>query len=255
MQDSAEDWAAEAARMRNVYGGATSTIAATNSTSTNCGIFQSRPISPAECKLEWRSLDPKESHELFLRSNSKFWDTTMKKEPLNTRGWTLQESPLAPRPLSYGTQQMIWECLESKVGESGRLVLLGERHRHKSFGQKTVTNDFNAWEKTKQTFTRLSLRTMPVPWTAVPNDWVYSHDPMYSRWSAIVRGYTGRNLTAQSDILPTLSGLASSFQNLLRDECCAGIWKNDIIRSVLDAQQLANQRLHSHKNQTERTRR
>ena len=232
MQDSAEDWAAEAALMRNVYGGATITIAATNSTSTDCGIFQNRSVSPAECRLEWRSLDQTEFHDLFLRSSTEFWDTTMKKEALNTRGWTLQESLLAPRTLSFGTQQMIWECLERKSGESGRPVLPGQRHRDKGFVQKIMTNDFNAWEKTKQTLTRLSLRTMPVHWTAVPNKWVSSHDAMYSRWSAVVSDYTGRNLTVRSDILPALSGLASAFQNLLRDEYCAGLWKNDIIRGM-----------------------
>ena len=232
MQDSAEDWAAEAALMRNVYGGATITIAATSSSSTDCGIFKNRSISLPECRLEWRSSDQMEFHDLFLRSSSEFWDTTMKKEALNLRGWTLQESLLAPRTLSFGSQQMIWECLERKCGESGRPVLSGERHRDKSFVQKIMTNDFNAWEKTKQTLTRLSLRTMPVHWTAVPNDWVYSHDAMYSRWTAIVSDYTGRNLTVQSDILPALSGLASAFQNLLRDEYCAGLWKNDIIRGM-----------------------
>ena len=232
MQDSAEDWAAEAERMKDVYGGATITIAAMNSTSADYGIFKSRSISPAACILKWRSSDPIESHNVFLRSSSEFWDATMKNEPLNTRGWTLQESLLAPRTLSYGTQQMIWECLERKVGESGRPVLPGERHRDKNFVQTIIANDFSAWEKMKQAFTRLSLKTVPVDWTAVPNSWVYSHDAMHSRWFAIVEDYTGRNLTVQSDILPALSGLASAFKNLLRDEYCAGLWKSDIIRGM-----------------------
>ena len=55
---------------------------------------------------------------------------------------------------------------------------------------------------------------------------------MYSRWFAIVKDYTSRNLSVQSDILPALSGLASAFQNLLRDQYCAGLWKNDIIRGM-----------------------
>ena len=232
MQDSAEDWAAEAARMKDVYGGATITIAATNSSSTDYGIFKNRSISPGACKLEWRSSDPMESHHVFLRSSSEFWDTTMKNEPLNTRGWTLQELLLAPRTLSYGTQEMTWECLERKVGESGRPVLPGEHHRDKNFVQTIMANNFSAWEKTKQTFTRLSLKTLPDDWTAVPNSWVHSHYAMYSRWFAIVKDYTGRDLTKQSDILPALSGLASAFQYLLRDDYCAGLWKNDIIRGM-----------------------
>lgn len=232
MQDSAEDWAAEADCMKEVYGGATITIAATNSTSADFGIFKKRKISPAVCRLKWRSSNPIVSHDVFLRSSSEFWDTTMKNEPLNIRGWTLQESLLAPRTLSYGTQQMIWECLERKVGESGRPVLPGERHRDKNFVQTIMANNFSAWEKMKQAFTRLSLKNMPVHWIAVPDSWVHSHDAMNSRWFAIVEDYTGRDLTMQSDILPALSGLAHAFQNLLRDEYCAGLWKNDIIRGM-----------------------
>lgn len=232
MQDSEEDWAAEAERMKDVYGGATITIAATNSTSTDYGIFKNRLVSPEACRVKWRSSDPMVSYNVFLRSSSEFWDTTMKKEPLNTRGWALQESILAPRTLSYGTQQMVWECLERKVGESRRPVLPGERHRDKHFVQTIMANRFSAWLKIRQTFTRLSLKTMPVGWTVVPKDWEYSHDAMYSRWFAIVKDYTGRDLTRQSDVLPALSGLASTFQNLLRDQYCAGLWRNDIIRGM-----------------------
>lgn len=232
MQDSAEDWAAEAERMKDVYGGANIVVTATNSTSTDYGIFKNRQISPGECMLEWRSSDTMESRYVFLRSSSAFWDTTMKNEPLNTRGWTLQESLLAPRTLSFGTQQMIWECLECKVGESGRPVLPGERHRDKNFVQTIMADNFSSWGKTKQAFTRLSLRTLPFDWTAVPESWTLSHYAMYSRWFAIVKDYTGRSLTVQSDILPALSGLASAFRNLLRDEYCAGLWKNDIIRGM-----------------------
>ncbi len=232
MQDSAEDWAAEANRMRDVYGGATITIAATSSTRTDYGVFQNRIIAPEVCRLEWRSSDPKESHYVFLRSSSEFWDTWMKNEPLNTRGWTLQESLLAPRTLSYGTQQMIWECLERKVGESGRPVLPGERYRDKDFVQTIIANNFSAWEKMKRSLTRLSLKLLPVDWTAVPESWRIGHDAMYSRWFAIVRDYTGRSLTEQTDVLSALSGLASAFQNLLRDEYISGLWKNDLIRGM-----------------------
>ena len=150
MQDSAEDWAAEADRMKNVYGGAVITIAATSSSSTDYGIFKNRKILPVGCRLKWKSSHSIRSYEIMLRSTSEFSDTTMKKDPLNTRGWALQESLLAPRILAYGTQQMIWECLECKVGESGRPVLPGERHRDKRFVQKILADEFSAWEKTKK---------------------------------------------------------------------------------------------------------
>lgn len=38
------------------------------------------------------------------------------------RGWTLQEGLLAPRTLSYGAQQMMWECPEYQADEGGRIT-------------------------------------------------------------------------------------------------------------------------------------
>lgn len=256
MQDSAEDWTAEAGRMKDVYGGATITIAATNSASTDHGIFKNRAISPEACRLEWRSLNSMESHDVSLRSGTEFSDTKMTYEPLNTRGWTLQESLLSPRTLSYGTQQMFWECLERKLGENGRPVLPGERHLDKFFVQTIMANNFDAWEKAQQVFTRLSLKTLPVDWKAVPESWVLKHDAMYSRWFAIVKDYTGRNLTVQSDILPAISGLARAFQNLLRDKYCAGLWRHGRYHkgNVLAAHRRAKKRFQSHQSWSERAR-
>ncbi|KAG7005722.1 hypothetical protein G7Y79_00018g045290 [Physcia stellaris] len=226
MQDSHDDWSAEAARMKDVYGGALITIAATCSRSTDDGIFKPRKTSEPACSLEWRIPDVLEPHTVFLRSSSggHLWDTAMKSEPLNTRGWTLQESLLAPRTLSYGTQQMFWECLCLKTSESGRPVLPGERHRDKAFVQSIISNKFDVWKKSKLILTRTAL--------TVPRAWEDQYFAMYSRWYAIVRDFTGRNLTVQTDVLPALSGIAAAFQNLLQDDYCAGLWRHDIVRGL-----------------------
>ena len=50
MQDSAEDWTAEAGHMKDVYGGVTINIAATNLATTDNGMFKNRAISPGPCK-------------------------------------------------------------------------------------------------------------------------------------------------------------------------------------------------------------
>lgn len=234
MQDSHDDWSAEAARMKDVYGGALITIAATCSRSTDDGIFKTREISEPICSLEWRISNVSEPHTVFLRSSSDrgLWDTTMKSEPLNTRGWTLQESLLAPRTLSFGTQQMFWECLCLKISESGRPVLPGERHRDKAFVQSIVSNKSNVWEKSKSALTRTALNSKLVFFQAVPGAWEDQYFAMYSRWYAIVKDFTGRNLTVQTDVLPALSGIAAAFQNLLQDDYCAGLWRRDIVRGL-----------------------
>ena len=232
MQDIPDDWAAEAARMKDVYGGASIMIAAISSRNTNDGIFKPRKLSHTLCSLAWHTPTLSKCHCVHLRSGSNFWDTTLKYEPLNTRGWTLQESLLAQRTLSYCTQQMVWECQCLKTSESGRPVLPAERHRDKAFVQSIVSIDFNIWARTKVILARLSLNLLPSNLRAVPEKWEEEYEAMYSRWYAVVVDYTGRSLTVQTDILPALSGLAAAFQKLLRDEYCAGLWRNNIIRGL-----------------------
>ena len=96
MQDSTEDWSVEAARMGNVYGGATLTIAAVNSPSTYSGILLERPIPEEICRLKWGSPNSDETLSVFLRSGSHYRDASMKGNPLNGRCWTPQESLLSP---------------------------------------------------------------------------------------------------------------------------------------------------------------
>ena len=52
IQDSPSDWAAEASRMKDVYGDAIITIAAAESSSTQAGIFRNRPVERELCKLK-----------------------------------------------------------------------------------------------------------------------------------------------------------------------------------------------------------
>lgn len=212
--------------MKDVYGGAALTITATNSSTTNAGIFHPRLISPNICQLAFGSFT------VSLRLSTQFSDTTLKSEILNTRGWTLQESILSPRVLSYGSQQMVWECQTLKIGENGRPVLPGQRHRDKAFVQKIVHNDIKFYEKVKNVLARLSLRIMPLDKTLVPESWETGYEASYSRWYEIVKDFTGRNLTVQADVLPALSGLAAAFQNILRDEYVAGLWRRDIVRGM-----------------------
>jgi hypothetical protein len=57
-------------------------------------------------------------------------------------------------------------------------------------------------------------------------------DP-YERWYDIVRQFTTRSLTKDTDTLPALAGLARQFQRITKDVYCAGLWKKDLIRGLL----------------------
>ena len=230
LQDSPTDWAAEAARMKDVYGGALITVCATSSVSTGAGIFRPRSVPSTLCELPLRS--PSGSTSVSLRSSSSFSDTTQKNEALNTRGWTLQESLLSPRTLSYGSQQLIWECPSLKIAENGRPVLAGETYRDKAFVQSIMADNANVFEKTALKLTKLSLGVMPINRSLVPSSWEGKADQGYCRWFAIVKDFSARNLTVMADILPALAGVANAFEHLLQDEYVAGLWKRDLVRGM-----------------------
>jgi hypothetical protein len=56
---------------------------------------------------------------------------------------------------------------------------------------------------------------------------------IYDEWWKILKEFTARNITHESDPLPALSGLAKFFQSYKTGEYLAGFWKEDILRSLL----------------------
>lgn len=93
-QDSKEDWEIEASRMRDVYAGASVTVVAAGSDSTNAGIFKARATKPniaQPCELPWGSPS---TDTVFLRPSSQLSPKDAYSSILHTRGWTLQEGLL-----------------------------------------------------------------------------------------------------------------------------------------------------------------
>jgi hypothetical protein len=230
-QDSAEDWAAEVAKMREVYAGALLTIAAAHSPSAKARIFSKRKPHDNHVCLEWNSINHPISgaYKVYLRPGSELLDNTLQSSPLMSRGWTLQEGLLAPRTLSYGRQQMIWECSTHQADESGRITIPTQDYRAKNFIQSMIEGGSgipHKWKKYEKLFSRadeplpgkLKLKTPQGP---------------YERWYDIVQQFTRRSLTKDTDTLPALAGLAREFQRVTKDVYCAGLWKKDIICGLL----------------------
>ena len=217
IQDSHDDWAYESARMRDVYKEALVTIAAADSPTASHGIFHQRPSPERTCQIPWGGSS---EQYVFMRPGTHLWDETMRSSPLNTRGWTLQESLLAPRTISYGPQQMFWECPSCQTDEGGRTTEPTQSYRGKRFFQDMVRSMGSANAKTWRNL--LGLGPSRTPSTS-------THD----RWLDIVFQYTGRRLTNDTDVLPALSGLAMEFQRLTGDTYLAGLWQKDLVRGLL----------------------
>jgi hypothetical protein len=230
-QDSAEDWTKEAARMKNVYSGAVLTIVAANSPSTRTGIFHKRETG-MRAGLEWRynNQDTANTPQLVhLRPGNELWDHSLQKSTLMTRGWTLQEGLLAPRTLSFGSQQMVWECCQHQAEEGGRITKASEIYRSKGFIQQLIHNDAVAKGDSRRSLVSRVTSS------------VFDRDPWYREfavedpcdlWEEIVNQFMARSLTNDKDVLPALAGIASVFQPLLKDNYLAGMWERELLSQL-----------------------
>lgn len=257
MQDSPEDWAQEASRMRDVYRGAVVTIAAASASKTSDGLFRERPEPPSYVWLDWLN-EGKPTPRVFLRPGSELWDSTLSNSAINTRGWTLQETLLAPRTLWFGPQQISFECSRGNIDEAGRLTKAVEEYRNKEFMQRMsadrrfmalyrllrtlrVPAIFNlhyislsgVWHSRNfESLRQNALQFQPIFFQGLLLTPAGQSFTYYDQWREIVRRYTSRNLTKVSDVLPALSGLADNFHSITGDDYYAGVWKADIIRGL-----------------------
>jgi hypothetical protein len=250
-QDSKKDWAKEAARMRDVYAGSAVTVVASVAPSTDYGIFHDRAVPKVNpCELPWGD----SASNIFLRPRSQISPKDAYSSVLHTRGWTLQEGLLAPRTLTYSSDQLVWECSAHRLDESGHTMVLEYQYDSKDFfhskarrdnalGAKWVYRDL--WTRSyvlgvevRNQIARLGKSQVKF-WNSdgltsygeVLKDDFLGINPFY-RWGEIVLEFSKRSLTNDMDILPALSGIAQEFALLTRDTYCVGMWKSEILSSL-----------------------
>jgi hypothetical protein len=210
VQDSVEDWQAESANMGNIYNSAFFTIQASGAKDTQGGCFILRaPQEPPPVKLGVE-LEDGSIGSVFVRSHPL---VDAKMEPLHQRGWTLQEGLLSPRILSYGANEMQWECKTTNYSESGSLP--------------PDQSSFTGLPKPMRTKTKAHL---------LPVDLDNSNPAMGRKitWFNIIKDYTSRQLTFAKDKLPALSGLARHISHSRPgDTYLAGLWKSELPSNLL----------------------
>ncbi|PQE23258.1 HET domain-containing protein [Rutstroemia sp. NJR-2017a BVV2] len=202
IQDLQEDVQREIAVMGDIYADSTLTIAAEDSESCTDGIFTERnwsstAILPLDLRIPCREgqkgqmlscgsvmLVPK-----FIES-IKYERQTI----LATRGWTLQESVLSLRLLSYSKKDIRWRCFKGLWSESNLYIDDLRMPGENIF----MTRDVDKGNK----------------------------GGMFDTWKYIVKNYTSRQLTNATDTLTALAGLQGYTGRVLEDEPLLGLWRN-----------------------------
>nr|RBQ98295.1 hypothetical protein FVER53263_11872 [Fusarium verticillioides] len=194
IQDSREDWEAESVKMGSVYTNAHLTLAATSSDTPEMGLLL--PFQGAECvKIHRETVSVRmETHRELDRMS----------EPLNTRGWTLQEGVLASRIVCFGKEQWLWKCPSRYATEDG--LVDGSR-------------DFDGGL---------------IQWADIVHQGPGEHGENYLRhWYRMVTNYSSRDLTYQSDKWNAIAGLTDMFIKLTGYTYLAGLWKEDLANGLV----------------------
>jgi hypothetical protein len=104
---------------------------------------------------------------------------------------------------------MYWECAERFEEESGNVVA-NEQNFYKEYALDRVAKGLKDASRAQHP------------------------DAARDAWFRLVREYTSRDMTFQSEKLPALSGVISELEKQLpKDKCYAGIWRSWFVRGLL----------------------
>lgn len=202
VQDDRQDWEEQSSQMACMYGKADLVLGAAVAASARDGFLGSRPPF-REFSIRIPSRQGRGA-PLSLRYRVRPWQDTAKADPLDTRGWALQERLMAKRYLAYGGSEMYWVCICSVWCECD-CYMFETRH----------------WEK---------IRNID---KILPRE-VSSIGEIGPYWrSKVLIPYSFRRLTKSIDKLVALSAVASLFQARFKANYLAGLWKEDLIRELL----------------------
>jgi hypothetical protein len=220
VQDDAQDWAIESAKMAEVYSRASLTIAAADSASADEGFLKPRG-RPRTVRLPFRGApgvisgyfmvaEPSPEDAKELRDH---FQVEVDRGPLAVRGWTLQERLLARRTVFFGKDQLHWECRSARWSESTR------------------TQPIQYLESSAPGL--IALRGLPMFGSSSVQD----RAKLLNDWYRTLGEFTKRGLTKKEDKLPALSGiskvisqgLGSGFDTTYQ----AGLWTRDFPRALL----------------------
>ncbi|KAI1371248.1 HET-domain-containing protein [Hypoxylon crocopeplum] len=217
IQNSREDWEAEAAQMADVYSNAHVTLAASASSDGTQGCR----IPNSGQEAVWPYVDipvigSRKQKRYRVFSWSRVGVRSLDNDALQTRGWTLQERELSPRIAHFSHDTMIWECRTLRASLS-----FPWRDPAAVIGYKRVFDPDSLGRK------------LPGPSQDVAG--LNEEERLFAaaEWLRLVRLYSRRSLTKQEDALPAISGIARIFARFTLGAYCAGYFESHGIVSLL----------------------
>ncbi|MCJ1245679.1 hypothetical protein MMC30_002883 [Trapelia coarctata] len=202
IQDSAQDWEIEAAKMCDVYANAQLTIGAACAAGDKEGFLGPRPTSTKVLNFPLKS-DCAQPSAIEVRYEVKH----NRGHPLFFRAWVLQERLFSRRMVYFEREELVWECKHYRTCECSGL----DNYRNTDWGDER-----------------------PIASLARYLDNRKNDEVVYGWWKYYVLDeYNGLALTFGKDKLPALSGLAARVMRVTGDTYLAGLWAKDLALGLL----------------------
>ncbi|KAJ4133477.1 hypothetical protein NW768_005063 [Fusarium equiseti] len=216
IQDSKDDWQAEAARMASVYSQAYVTIAATAAQDSAAGLKEQTSMLryPFEITPSWTGFEKEIPYgPTRIIITSAFCDEVLAK-PLFRRGWTFQEWILSPATIHVARDQLWWTSASNMKSQGYAANETCEGY------------DFEVDRNHIHTMAPGSLYAIANKSTEAP--------PRV--WHNLLQEYMSRDLTFESDRLVAFAGIATLYQRFAQippGSYLAGIWRQDLLQDLL----------------------
>ncbi len=215
IQDSDEDKLHEIGRMHLIYRRAYLTIIAASAERVSDGFLQDRLAQPHDLTLPFlcppRSSaggdDAAEVHQVGeVHCSHRSWGVDPP-DPVDRRGWCLQELYMSPRALIFASKTLRFRC------------------------QETTPNVGNSIRRTYRDvwLPDILFHPAPPPVQHGSKEWADIH----TQWGRIANQYNGRTLGQASDKLVACGALAEAFHRVLRSDYLAGMWRDTLLYDML----------------------
>ncbi|KAJ8112862.1 hypothetical protein OPT61_g4875 [Boeremia exigua] len=213
IQDSKVDWLNESQQMGDVYRHSELTLAAVKAQNSHEGLFTNRT---GRCLTPCQILGGSGQESMYARSR-RFQD-----QPLYRRGWVVQERCLSRRILEFNSDQLSWECIESKASEAEPGF---SRHNH-------VYPSLNSsiYSMLNQRPPVLSASTTS---PSSMDDPMSISDHWLNHWWNIVCEYSACKLTYVEDRQPAIAGLANVIAQAKGLSTVLGLWQPYLLTELL----------------------
>lgn len=222
IQDSKQDWFTESMTMDAVYQNSFCTLAAgVTPTFENLNVGFLKPRAPdleGIVHIKWTGENifnrkPAQSFEGFEYSkhvlrHKNYYGMSLETSPLAKRSWCFQELGLSPRVLHFEAEQVFWEFGSLKSCEAFPFINNPGKIHLPFVGEEDI-------------FISDIFRTAP------------DASKPYSEWPKILKIFTKGQLTVASDKLVAIAGVSKIFQQRCGGDYLAGLWRQDMPRSLI----------------------